>query len=170
MIWFLSTSPSLAIVYLQSRSIFRADVTAEMLTSTQAALTLLEWFKEEKVRALVIAAVDSLEHPVRHRADVFLMQTRLVELIVTQNQKGLTMDLPQAIQTYLRLWSHRPMSERSGRVLRNLVWHRNCRRRFGVLLRRNFMLVLTTLPSSRDLDREEQLARVIVEFSTPCGM
>ena len=139
LIWFLSGSPSLATVYLQSRAVLRLDITAQMLTSTEAALTLLGWFKNDKVRALVLAAVDSLDHPVRHRADVFLMQTCLVELIITQNHKGLTVDLPQAIQAYLRLWSYRPMSERTGRALRNLVWHRNCRRRFGVLLRRNFI-------------------------------
>ena len=88
------------------------------------------------------------------------MHTCLVSVIVEHSRRSLTVDLPQAVQTYLRLWSHRPMSERTARSLQRLMWQRNARRRFGVLLRRNFMLVLTTYPTARALSREEQLSRV----------
>ena len=161
LIWFLSSCPWLAVVYLQQRSLPNFDVTVEMASLELAALTMLDWFKDDGVRALVMAAVQSLDHPIRERADAFLMHTCLVGIIVEQNQRGLTVDLPQAVQTYLRLWTHRPMSDRTARKLRRLVWHRNSRRRFGVLLRLNFMLVLTTLPQARSLSRDEQLVRVL---------
>jgi len=159
--WFLSSCPWLAVVYLQQRRLGSFDVSVEMATLELAALTMLDWFKDERVRPLVMAAIESFDHPTRVRADEFLMHTCLVGLIVDHNQRGLTVDLPQAVQTYLRLWSHRPMSDRTARKLQRLVWHRNSRRRFGVLLRRNFMLVLTTLPQARALTRDEQVARVI---------
>lgn len=161
LVWFLSSRPLLAVVYLQQRSLKNFDVPKDMITPEVVALSLLDWFKNDRVWNLVMAAIESLDHPLRYRADVFLMQTCLVGFIVEQNKRGLTVDLPEAVQVYLRLWSHRPMSDRTAEVLRRLVWHRNSRRRFGALLRVNFMLVLTTLPLSRELSRQEQLTRVI---------
>ena len=148
-------------VGIQQSSFDNFDVSRDMATLESAALSLLHWFKIGRVRNLVMAAIESLDHPIRYRADVFLMHTCLVGLIVDQNKRGLTVDLPGAVQVYLRLWSHRPMSDRTAVALRRLAWHRNSRRRFGVLLRLNFMLVLTTLPQARELSREEQLTRVI---------
>ena len=159
--WFLSSCPWLAVVYLQQRRLTSFEVSMEMATLELAALSMLDWFKDARVRTLVMSAIESLDHPIRERADEFLMHTCLVSRIVDHNQRGLTVDLPQAVQTYLRLWSHHPMSERTARKLQILVWHRNSRRRFGVALRRNFMLVLTTLPHARALTRDEQFARVV---------
>ena len=160
LVWFLSSCPWLSVVYLQQRMFETVDVVRGMTSMELAALSMLDWFKEERVQSLVLAAIESLDDPIRHRADVFLMHTCLVGVIVEHNTRGLTVDLPQAVQTYLRLWSHRPMSERTARSLQRLMWQRNARRRFGVLLRRNFMLVLTTYPAARALSREEQLSRV----------
>ena len=162
LVWFLSSCPRLAVVYLQQRSFDNFDVSRDMATPELAALLLLDWFKNGRVRNLVIAAIESLDHPIRYRSDKFLMHTCLVGVIVDHNKRGLTVGLPEAVQVYLRLWSHRPMSDRTAEVLRRLVWHRNSRRRFGVLLRLNFMLVLTTLPCARELSRDEQLTRVII--------
>ena len=148
-------------VGIQQSSFDNFDVSRDMATLESAALSLLHWFKIGRVRNLVMAAIESSDQPIRYRADVFLMHTCLVGFIVDQNKRGLTVDLPRAVQVYLRLWSHRPMSDRTAEALRQLVWHRNSRRRFGVLLRLNFMLVLTTLPQARELSREEQLTRVI---------
>ena len=47
-------------------------------------------------------AIESLDHPIRYRADVLLMHTCLVGLIVEHNKRGLTVDLPEAVQVYLR--------------------------------------------------------------------
>ena len=160
LVWFLSSCPWLSVVYLQQRTFETVDVVRGMTSMELAALSMLDWFKEERVQRLVLAAIESLDDPIRRRADVFLMHTCLVSVIVEHNTRGLTVDLPQAVQTYLRLWSHRPMSERTARSLQRLMWQRNARRRFGVLLRRNFMLVLTTYPAARALSREEQLSRV----------
>ena len=161
LVWFLSSCPWLAVVYLQQRNLENFDVSGEMATMERAALVMLDWFKVASLRALVLLALDSLDHPIRRRADVFLVQTCLVNFIVIQNQRGLTVDLPQAVEAYLRLWSYRPMADHTAQQLRRLVWHRNSRRRFGVLLRRNFMLVLTTLPHARVLSRDEQRVRVM---------
>jgi hypothetical protein len=88
------------------------------------------------------------------------MQTCLVDFTVAQNQRGLTVDLPQALHVYLRLWSHRAMSDRTAMCLRSLAWHCNSRRKKGVALRRNFMLLITALPASRELDRPQFVTRV----------
>ena len=168
LVWFLSSRPLLAVVYLQRRSCHDFDVSKEMASQELAALSLLNWFKSGRVRNLVMAAIEDLDHPIRYRADVFLMHTCLVGIIVDQNKRGLTVDLTEAVQVYLRLWSHRPMSDRTADFLRRLVWHRNSRRRFGVLLRRNFMLALTALPQARELSRDEQLTRVISSFGSFC--
>ena len=161
LVWCLSSCPSLAVLYLQQCIVGDFEVSRVMGTPELAALTLLDWLKSRRVQNLVMAAIDSLDHPLRYRVDVFLMHTCLVDFIVDQNKRGLTVDLPEAVQVYLRLWSHRPMSDRMAAALGRLVWNRDSRRRFGVLLRRNFMLVLTTLPRARELSREEQLTRVI---------
>ena len=161
LVWFLRSCPWLAVLYLQQRSFDNFDVSRDMATPELAALSMLDRFKNGRVRNLVIAAIESLDHPIRYRSDVFLMHICLVGVIVDHNKRGLTVGLPEAVQVYLRLWSHRPMSDRTAEVLRRLVWHRNSRRRFGVLLRLNFMLVLTTLPQARELSRAEQLTRVI---------
>ena len=74
--------------------------------------SMWDWFKEERVQRLVLAAIESLDDPIRCWADVFLMHTCLVSVIVEHSRRSLTVDLPQAVQTYLRLWSHRRVSAR----------------------------------------------------------
>ena len=160
-IWFLSRNPDLAVLYLQTRSGATITSTDFYSDAHVAALTMLDWFRDAAIRGVVLAALTSLEHQCRHQADMFLMQTCLVEFIVAQNQRGLTVDLPQAIHVYLRLWSHRARSHRTATVLRRLAWHRNSRRRFGVALRRNFMMSITSLPPSRELNREQLAIRVL---------
>ena len=128
LVWCLSSCPSLAVLYLQQCIVGDFEVSRVMGTPELAALTLLDWFKSRRVRNLVMAAIESLDHPLRYRVDVFLMHTCLVDFIVDQNKRGLTVDLPEAVQVYLRLWSHRPMSDRMAAALGRLVWNRNSRR------------------------------------------
>jgi len=160
-IWFLSRNPDLAVLYLQTRSSATVTCADFYVDAHVAALTMLDWFRDAAIGGVVLAALTSLEHKCRHQADNFLMQTCLVEFIVAQNQRGLTVDLPQAIHVYLRLWSHRSRSHRTAIALRRLAWHRNSRRRFGVALRRNFMMSITSLPPSRELNRPQLAIRVL---------
>ena len=159
-IWFLSRNLDFAVLYLQTRRTATITSTDFYKDAHVAALTMLDWFLDAAIRDVVLAALTSLGHQCRHQADTFLMQTCLVEFIVAQNQRGLTVDLPQALHVYLRLWSHRAMSDRTAMVLRRLAWHRNSRRRFGVALRRTFMMSITSLPPSRELNRGQLAIRV----------
>ena len=167
LIWLLSRNPDLAVLHLQTRLVSFIDSTDLFRDAEVAALTMLDWFRDVAIRGVVLAAITSLEHQCRHQADSFLLQTCLVDFIVAQNQRGLTVDqLLQALHVYLRLWSHRALSDRTAMCLRPFAWHRNSRRRFGVALRCNFLLCITTLPPSRELNREELVTRVLTD-NTP---
>jgi len=152
LIWFLNRNPDLAVLYLLKWSVALIESTDFCRDTAIAALTMLDWFRDTAIRGVVMAAITSLEHPCRYQADSFLMQSCLVDFIVAQNQRGLTVDLPQALQVYLHLWSHRAMSDRTARCLRRLAWHRK--------------LSTTTLPPARELNREQLVTRLIYE-NTP---
>ena len=160
LIWFLSSCPWLAVVYLQQRRHAAFEIAEEMASLELAALTMLDWFRDDSVRVRVMAAIETMRHPLRVRADEFLMCSCLASIIVDHNHRGLTVALPEAVQTYVRLWSYRSMSDRTAEQLRRLVWCRNARRHFGFLLLRNFMLVLTTFPQAKELSRDDQFERV----------
>jgi len=160
LVWFLSRSPALAVMYLQSRSSVRIRSEDFYQDTEVAALTMLDWFGEPSTRDVVFAAIDSMDHTVRVLADTFLMMTCLVDYIVAQNQRGVTVPFTHAVEVYLRLWSHRPVSARSGLALRRLAWNRNSRRRFGQELRRSFMLSNTALLPARELKRDDLVLRV----------
>ena len=99
----------------------------------------------------------------RQLADVFLMDSLVAEYIVRRNAHGVTVDLAQSILVLLRSWSHRPRSARVTRWLQRLLWHRHTRRRYGVCLRRNFMLGITSFPLQRELSDHEITQRVLRE-------
>ena len=164
LVFFLSRSTALAMLYLLARSSTDFHSMPGLGDAPVEVIILLDWFRDTSIQHTVMAAISALDHPVRVVADSFLMQTCLVGFIVAQSRRGLTVDLPEAIHVYLRLWSYRPMSDRTARHLRRLAWHRNTRRRFGVILRGTFMLSMTTLPLARDLTREELCARVFRRF------
>ena len=103
LVWFLSSRPLLAVIYLQQRNLDSFDVSKNMATDELAALSLLDWFKNSRVRNLVMAATASLDHPIRYRADVFLMHGSLV--VFQQCGRGFcTCPAPQH-QVVLRRWS-----------------------------------------------------------------
>jgi hypothetical protein len=160
LIWFLCRNADLAVAVLlfkASSDDFGIDFIQDRAV---ACLTMLDWFRDRDVQALVLAGIDSLHDPLRQEADVYLVQSLLVEYICCMNARGLTVDLQQAVLVYLRFWSHRPVPEQLQRRLNRLVWHRNSRRHFGVALRRNWMLCLTTLSPGRDLAHSEIVDRV----------
>ena len=103
LIWFFSKNPDMAAAYLLIRCSDSVDETQFRQGCEIVALTLLDWFRDAVVVSIVFAAIDALDHPVHVMADNFLMQTRLVEFIVAQNMRGLTVALPEAVEVYLRL-------------------------------------------------------------------
>ena len=65
LVWFLSSCPWLSVVYLQQRRFETVDVVRGMTSMELAALSMLDWFKEERVQRLVLAAIESLDDPIR---------------------------------------------------------------------------------------------------------
>ena len=163
LVWLLSSSLDLAILYLHR---CRPDAACEVEFFTYrevAALTMLDWLHQDHMYHELLTGVDSIANPYRQLADRFLIDSMVVEYIVRKNGQGLTVDLAQTILVLLRLWSHRSRSQRVDRWLRKLVWHRNTRRHYGVWLRRNFMLCITAFPLQRELAEHQITERVFKE-------
>ena len=154
LIWVLSSNVLLSIVFLQRFPALQYIIDDVQADPGLTALMLLEWMQDDDVYSMVLACVDSLDHPLRRKADAFLMESLLVQFICWHNARGLTVDLHQAVNLYLRLWTHRPVAVSTRQWLHRLVWHRHTRRRWGVLLRRNWLLSLTVFPLGRELGRE----------------
>ena len=154
LIWVLSRNVDLPIVFLQRYPSLQHIVESVQADPELTALMLWEWILDGDIYSTVLACIESLDHPLRRKADTFLMESLLVQSISWQNSRGLTVALPQAVDLYLRLWTHRPLAGATRQWLHRLVWHRNTRRHWGVLLRRNWLLTLTVLPLGRELTRE----------------
>ena len=168
LIWVLSSNVLLPIVFLQRYPALQHIVEAVQTDPALTALMFLEWILDDDVYGTVLACIESLDHPLRRKADIFLMESLLVQSISWQNSRGLTVDLPQAVNLYLRLWTHRPLAAATRQWLHRLVWHRNTRRHWGVLLRRNWLLSLTVLPLDRELTRESITDRVLCISRSAC--
>ena len=155
LIWMLCRQPDLGICYVLSRPRKYHLQDCNVLEPECVVLLLAEWLREARVRAAVHKGLADLQDRHRCVADVFLVQSLLAHHIVQQDRRGLTVDLPQAILKYLQLWSHRPVATIVRDRLARLVWHRHTRRRFGVDLRREWMLCLTQFRVARDLTVEQ---------------
>ena len=77
LVWFLSSCPSLAVFYLQQRLFKNFDFLTDMTTPELAGLSLLDWFKDSRVRSLVMDAIESLDHPIRYPIREVPQQQRL---------------------------------------------------------------------------------------------
>ena len=163
LVWFLSSSIDLAMLYLHHCACDEAREVGFFSHRSVAALTMLDWLLQDQTYRHVLTAVDFVGDQYRQLADVFLMDSLVAEYIVRRNAHGVTVDLAQSILVLLRLWSHRPRSARVTRWLQRLLWHRHTRRRYGVCLRRNFMLGITSFPLQRELSDHEITQRVLRE-------
>ena len=163
LVWFLSSSIDLAMLFLQHCACDEAREVGFFSHRSVAALTMLDWLLQDQTYRHVLTAVDFVGDQYRQLADVFLMDSLVAEYIVRRNAHGVTVDLAQSILVLLRLWSHRPRSARVTRWLQRLLWHRHTRRRYGVCLRRNFMLGITLFPLQRELSDHEITQRVLRE-------
>lgn len=160
-IWLLSRSCDLALVFLQTRPGGAPRIADLPPAGAPFALCLFEWFVS--LEADVEQVVENLQHPLRQRADEFLLRSLVAQFVLYQNRKGLVVPLDAAIRTYLRLWSLRPVAETVKVHLVRLTHHRNARRKFGQLLRREWMLQNGIMPEGRDLDEHE------IRDRAPCG-
>ena len=163
LVWFLSGSIDLAMLYMHRCRSEEASEAGFFSHRQVAALTMLDWLQDDRTYHMVLTGVDNLDNQYRRVADMFLMDSLVAEYITRMNTRGVTVDLAQTILLLLRLWSYRPRSERVSRWLQKILWHRNTRRHYGVSLRLHFMLCITALPLQQELSQEEITAKVIRE-------
>ena len=148
---FLNRQADLAMSYVLSREQEYDLEEVDVLSSAGVALFIIRWLADRCVRDAVHVGLSTLENSHRMTADQYLMHSLLTEFVITQNQKGVVVDLTSVIARYIRLWMYRPMPEIIKRRLAKLVWHRGTRRRFGVNFRREWALCLNSFTDSRDL-------------------
>jgi hypothetical protein len=159
LVWLLSKSLPLTDAYLRSSSSCpRFDLAGDQSQETET-LQLSRWLLT--YADCVLHALASVEDTFRIRADEFLVRSLVAEFISDQNSKGLTVPTDTAIEMYLRFWSHRPSALRVQENLMKLTHHRNTRRKFGVLLRSEWMLQFSVIKTARDLEFEEIRARAL---------
>ena len=161
MIWFLSKSSDLGMVYVLSRGQEYDLGDVDVYSRASVALFMVSWLADPSVRHSLHAGLASLDDQGRMVADQFLLHSMLMEFIVAQNRKGVALDLTSLIAKYIRLWTHRPIPDVIKRRLAKLVWHRGTRRRFGVNLRREWGLCFNKFEDARDLTKTQIMEKVI---------
>jgi hypothetical protein len=159
LVWLLSKSLPLTEAYLRSWSSCPRVHLAEGESQDTQTLQLSCWLLTYADR--VLHALTHVKDAYRIRADEFLVRSLVAEFVSEQNSKGLTVPTDTAIEMYLRFWSHRPSSLRVQENLRKLTHHRNTRRKFGVLLRAEWMLQFSVIKVARDLEFDEIRSRAI---------
>lgn len=111
LIFLLSGSAELARVWAEQEQHKRPWHTFGVHVAVNAAL-VASWASQWAAHALVLAAMQDLQHPWRAAADVFLMESLLAERITQMSASGLAMSSTCAWTTLLRYWSHRPQTRR----------------------------------------------------------
>ena len=160
LIWILSRRADLGAAYLVTRRRQYHFDPYDLTRSCDVVLLLASYLFDESLCNSVQEALAHIGERHRIIADTFLMHTLLVEHVIAENRKGVVLDLEQIITKYIRLWAWRPMSDIVERRLSRLVWHRNERRRFGVCLRREWALTLSSFGTPRELRSHEIRRRV----------
>ena len=159
-VWFLSQNSDLGMSYVLSRGQEYDLGGVDLFSRRHVALFLAAWLADKSVRDALHAGLSALEDQHRTVADQYLLHSLLMEFVIKQNQKGIAIDLTALIAKYIRLWSHRPMTDIMEKRLAKLVWHRGTRRRFGVNLRREWGLCFNSFEDPRDLTTSQIIAKV----------
>lgn len=163
-VWQLTRSVHMAKLYLMSKGSQSLSADVGAVSEPIAALTLIEW--TERHTDDVLAALSDIEHPRRCAVDAFLVRSLVAEYVYAQNRKGVTVPTSTAIDFYIRLWMLRPVPALLQDHLVRLTHHRNTRRKFGQLLRKEWMLEVATHRLATALSIEETIARATVSRST----
>lgn len=106
-VFLLSGSAELACSWAKQEQHTRPWHTFRLHVAVSAAL-VAAWAGQWGSHALVLAAIQNLQHPWRAAADVFLMESLLAERITQMSASGLAMSSACAWSAYMRYWSHRP--------------------------------------------------------------
>jgi hypothetical protein len=157
-IWLLSKSLSLTEAYLRFTSPSVVLRTTDGTSDNLVILQLLAWLRQDEER--VVQALSDIENIHRVRADMFLIRSLVAQFIDEQNRRGFTVPTDTAIEMYLRYWSHRSCAVQVQRGLIRLTHHRNERRKFGQLLRSEWMFQFSSIKIARDLEFDEIRLRV----------
>ena len=160
LVWLLSKSETWAASYLLSVSRGDPSRVSAFSDATSLALHLLSWLGESAIALAVDRACDDFNDGFRIRADDFLMRSLVAEFVSAQNIKGIAVPTAVVIETYLRLWLHRPCPPRLQDGLVKLTYHFNTRRKFGVNFRSEWMLQHSTIQAGRVYDHGEIAERV----------
>lgn len=96
------------------------------------------WATQWATHALVVAAVQDMQHPWRTAADRFLMESLLVDRIAQMSASGLAMSSACAWEAYVRYWSYRPKTHEQQAWLRKLDSTPHKRQKYLWRLRRRW--------------------------------
>lgn len=157
-IWVLSDTPALGDAYLHSKGCVATGTVETGSSPSNTMLTLLGWLAANT--ATILGALVDMENPYRIEADCFLVRSLTAMVVHVQSSKGVLVTTAEAIYTYLRFWSFRPLPVALRPALRKLSYHRNTRRKFGQLLRREWMLDYGSHRFVPELSTDETLQRV----------
>ena len=119
-----------------------------------------------------------MENSYRVDADCFLVRSLAAMIVHIQSQKGVLVPTSESVYYYLRLWSLRSVATVLQPVLTRLTYHRNARRKFGQLLRQEWMLDYGSFKTAAEISEQETHARVLrggtcglaCLYCTTCGM
>ena len=139
LIWTSSGSPALAEAYLLRRGV--SDYSPE-----RCVLLFSEWLLSDH-HAVLIAMMD-IEDTFRVDADCFLARSLTAMNVHIESSKGVFVSTSESVYHYLCYWSLRPVATLLQPVLARLNHHRNARRKFGQLLRQEWMLNYGTFKKS----------------------
>ena len=106
--------------------------------ATMADVT--RWRLQYGTHGDIVRASQELDHPLRREADDFLMESLTVEAIEKQSGKGLVVPGAWVMETYVRLWRHRPRCRTTEDVLLRLETEERYRNKWAWNFRRRWRL------------------------------
>lgn len=119
-LYLLCQSAEIAAIWA-SRTCRKRRPTLENVDGRISEPTVLGWVDTLREDREVKAALQSLEHHLRELADDFLMETLVIEDLLTYWSRGIQTTSDVAIVSLLRKWKLRPRSERRDVWLRRLA-------------------------------------------------
>ena len=158
-IWALSSSAALAEAYLLSKGVTDTGTTVEDNSPERTVLLFTEWLVSEQ-QSVLIAMMD-MGNDHRVAADCFLVRSLTAMIVHMQSQKGVVVSTSDSVYHYLRFWSLRPVAIVLQPALRRLTYHFNTRRKFGQLLRREWMLDHGSFKAAADISEQETQQRAL---------
>jgi hypothetical protein len=158
-IWMLSGCAWFSVSYLLSRGCTATGTSVADVSLERTLLLLTDWLAAESWS--IFDALSDIENPYRVEADSFLVRSLVAAVVYVQSMKGVVVSTSEAIFHYLRFWSLRPVAAALQPALRKLAYSRNARRKFGQLLRREWMLEYGSYRTFDELSNDVKNHRVL---------